>query len=74
MKPARATTQLGRLLRDQGGQAMVEYASISSILLLMLLAVTVNASSPAGPITTQFIQALQGYVDLMFYALNTTLG
>ncbi len=65
-----------RLRATPRGQAMVEYASISAILTVGLLAVTVNWSTPGttGPITQLFFEALQGYVDLMFYALNLAVG
>ena len=54
-----------RVSKGQRGQAMVEYASMTGILSLGLLAV-----AGATPVIPRFFEAIQAYVDLMFYALN----
>mgnify|MGYP000932872152 FL=1 len=59
---------LAALLRDEDGQAMVEY-SVTTILLLGFLAVGVS-----WPLTRNLFDGLQGYIDLYFYALNLALG
>jgi hypothetical protein len=51
------------------GQAMTEYAGISTILIFG--AIAAGVVTPVGKL---FVQALQQYVDLMFFALNIGLG
>jgi hypothetical protein len=48
---------------------MVEYAGISTLLLLG--AMTLGVVTPVGKL---FADALQQYVDLFFYALNVAVG
>jgi hypothetical protein len=51
------------------GQAMVEYVSMTTVLLLGGV-----AAFGGWPITRQFFNALQAYIDLFFYALNVAVG
>ena len=51
------------------GQAMTEYISIVTVLLLGGLGAFVG-----WPFTEALFQALQGYIDLYFYALNLAIG
>lgn len=51
------------------GQAMVEYISVSAVLMLGTL-----VAFAGWPITRLFFDALQAYVDLFFYALNVAVG
>lgn len=51
------------------GQAMTEYISIVTVLLLGGLGAFVG-----WPFTEALFQALQGYIDLYFYALNIAIG
>lgn len=59
--------KLTRRLRR--GQAMTEYASIST--LLIFSGMTAALVTPVGKL---FVDALQQYVDLFFYALNVAVG
>ncbi len=63
----RDTSELSR--RHARGQAMVEYAGLST--LLLFAALTMGVVTPVGKI---FVDALQQYVDLFFYALNVAVG
>jgi hypothetical protein len=58
-----------RLTRAARGQATVEYAGISTILLFGAL-----AAGLVTPVGKLFIEAMQQYVDLFFYALNVAIG
>jgi hypothetical protein len=51
------------------GQAMTEYISITTVLLLGGLAAFIG-----WPFTQQLFNALQTYIDLYFYALNLAIG
>ncbi|MBL8949187.1 MAG: hypothetical protein JNK82_00320 [Myxococcaceae bacterium] len=51
------------------GQAMTEYAAIST--LLIFAGLTVGLVAPVGKL---FVDAIQQYVDLVFYALNLAVG
>jgi hypothetical protein len=51
------------------GQAMTEYISIVTVLLLGSLAAFLG-----WPFTSALFAALQGYIDLYFYALNIAIG
>ena len=55
--------------RNQSGQAMIEYSTISYALLFVALGI-----GSTTPVIPAFFKALQGYVDLMFYALNLAVG
>jgi Flp pilus assembly pilin Flp len=59
---------LRALLRDEEGQAMVEY-SVTTILLFGMIAAGVS-----WPVTRQMFEGLQAYIDLYFYALNLAIG
>jgi hypothetical protein len=59
-------TRRGVLAR---GQAMTEYVSIVTVMLLGTLAAFVG-----WPFTRLFFEALQKYIDLYFYALNVAIG
>jgi Flp pilus assembly pilin Flp len=63
-----ALKRLRTMLRDEDGQAMVEY-SLTTILLLGTLAVGVS-----WPFTRDLFTSLQSYIDLYFYALNLAIG
>lgn len=54
-----------RSLREESGQAMTEYASITSILTLMLLAGVFGWQG--GP---SLFGAMQDYVNFFFYCLD----
>lgn len=56
-------------LRDESGQALTEYAGITTILLLGTIAAGVS-----WPFTRQLFNGLQAYLDLYFYALNLAIG
>lgn len=51
------------------GQATVEYAATTTILLLGALGLFAG-----WPFTTQLFRALQLYVDFFFYALDLAVG
>lgn len=51
------------------GQAMTEYISIVTVLLLGSL-----AAFAGWPFTEALFTALQTYIDLYFYALNLAIG
>jgi hypothetical protein len=51
------------------GQAMVEYAAVSTVLILGTL-----VAFAGWPFTRQLFDALQQYVDLFFFALNVAVG
>jgi glucose-6-phosphate dehydrogenase assembly protein OpcA len=51
------------------GQALVEYMSVVTVLLLGAM-----VSFAAWPFTRLFFEALQSYIDLFFYALNVAVG
>ncbi len=57
------------LLRDQSGQAMTEYASITTILLLSGI-----AAGATWPYTRQLFGAIQIYIDFYFFCLNLAAG
>lgn len=56
-------------LLDESGQAATEYVSITTILLFGTL-----AAGAAWPYSKVVFQALQGYIDFYFYALNLAVG
>ena len=51
------------------GQAMTEYISITTVMLLGVVGAFVG-----WPFTEQLFNALQTYIDLYFYALNLAIG
>ena len=55
--------------RDESGQAMAEYASITTIMVFGAI-----CTGLAWPYTKFLFQSLQSYVDLYFYALNLAIG
>ena len=55
--------------RLQRGQAMAEYASISTLLIFSAM-----AAGLVTPVGKLFVDALQQYVDLFFFALNVAVG
>ncbi|NMO14182.1 hypothetical protein HPC49_19335 [Pyxidicoccus fallax] len=58
-----------RRAKASRGQALVEY----SLILTLLVAGTV-LGFVGWPFTRRLFEALQGYVDLFFYALNLAVG
>lgn len=56
-------------MADQSGQALAEYASITTIFLLGSI-----AAGAAWPFTKALFLGLQTYLDLYFYALNLAVG
>jgi hypothetical protein len=63
------TRPLSRRPTAARGQAMVEYISLVTV--LMLGSVVAFAG---WPFTRLFFEALQSYIDLFFYALNVAVG
>ncbi|MGI5862324.1 MAG: Flp family type IVb pilin [Myxococcales bacterium] len=66
LEPARRL--VAALLRDEAGQAMVEY-SVTTIFMFGVIAAGVS-----WPFTRDLFDGLQRYIDLYFYALNLALG
>lgn len=58
-----------RLLSDESGQAMVEYASVTTLLLG-----SVAAAGLFPQVVQPFFAMLQRYVDILFLALNCAIG
>ena len=58
-----------RLWSDQSGQAIVEYSTLTYMLLFLAL-----GAASSTPVVPAFFKALQNYVDVMFYALNVAVG
>jgi Flp pilus assembly pilin Flp len=57
------------LLRDESGQAMVEYAAVTTIVLLGGIAL-----GASWPVTRALFEGLQMYVDTLFLWLNMAVG
>ena len=55
------------LLRDQSGQAMVEYTTITTVFLTGLI-----VAGATWPYTSQLFAALQLYIDAYFFGLNVS--
>ncbi|HCF62157.1 MAG TPA: hypothetical protein DFS52_29725 [Myxococcales bacterium] len=66
---ARISHEARRLLSDESGQAMVEYASVTTLLLG-----SVAAAGLFPQVVQQFFAMLQRYVDILFLALNCAIG
>lgn len=66
---AKVRAVLSRLLRDESGQGMTEYATMSTVLLLGTI-----AAGTAWPFTKMLFIALQTYVDFYFFCLNMPIG
>ncbi len=66
---AKYVQALKRLLLDESGQGMAEYASISTILIFGGI-----AAGAAWPYTSRLIIGLQGYINFYFYCLNLAIG
>lgn len=61
--------RLRRLLRDERGQGMAEYATTTFILSLALI-----GAGLSGPVTKVLFDGLQLYIDLFFFSLNMAIG
>ena len=57
------------MARRMRGQATVEYAAITTLILVGAFAL-----GTGWPFTKALFEALQQYVDLFFYALNVAIG
>ncbi len=69
MKPRESRLALlRRLLRGNGGQAMAEYVTTSTILILGAL-----AGGAGWPFFTAMINALDSYLSSIYYTLNLAL-
>lgn len=69
MRDLRIRIVLRELLRDESGQAMAEYASITTLFWVGTL-----AAGLISPFSSALFAALQNYVDFYFYALNLAVG
>jgi Flp pilus assembly pilin Flp len=61
--------RLRALVGEESGQAMTEYASITTIMLLGGIGL-----AGSWPFTMMLFDGLQRYLDLYFYALNLAVG